>query len=51
MLYDVLGLTPGRLPRFARNFMADGGSIEDAVRAFVAAVKSGKFPGTEHTMA
>ncbi len=49
--YDALGLTPGRVPRFARNFMAEGGDIRGAVGAYVAAVKSGEFPASEHTMA
>jgi len=44
VLHDMLGVTRGRLPRFARNFMAEGGSIEDAIRRFVADVKGGRFP-------
>jgi 3-methyl-2-oxobutanoate hydroxymethyltransferase len=32
------------VPRFVRNFMAEGGSIGDAVRRYVAAVKDGSFP-------
>jgi 3-methyl-2-oxobutanoate hydroxymethyltransferase len=44
VLHDMLGITTGKLPRFVRNFMADGGSVEDAVRRYVAAVKEGSFP-------
>ena len=44
VLHDMLGVTRGRLPRFVRNFMLDGGSIEDALRRYVAAVKDGSFP-------
>lgn len=44
VLHDMLGVTQGKLPRFVRNFMAEGGSIEDAVRRYVAAVKDGRFP-------
>jgi len=44
VLYDVLDITVGRKPRFVRNFMAEGGSVEDAVRRYVAAVKDGSFP-------
>lgn len=48
VLQDMLGLTRGRQPRFVRNFMAsDSGanlSVEDALRAYVAAVKDGSFP-------
>jgi 3-methyl-2-oxobutanoate hydroxymethyltransferase len=42
--YDMLRLTRGRLPRFARDFTAEGGSAEDAIRRYVAAVKDGSFP-------
>jgi len=44
VLHDMLGITRGKLPRFVRNFMEGGSSIEDAVRRFVAAVKDGSFP-------
>ena len=44
VLHDMLGLTRGKLPRFVRNFMAEGGSIEDAIKRYVAAVKDGSFP-------
>jgi len=44
VLHDMLGLTGGRVPRFVRDFMAEGGSVADAVRRYVAAVKDGSFP-------
>jgi len=44
VLHDMLGITPGTLPRFVRNFMHDGGAIADGVRRYVAAVKDGSFP-------
>ena len=44
VLHDMLHVTRGKLPRFVRNFMAEGGSVEDAVRRYVAAVKDGAFP-------
>jgi 3-methyl-2-oxobutanoate hydroxymethyltransferase len=52
VLYDILGLTPGRVPRFSKDFLAgrDAG-VEAAVAAYVAAVKSGEFPASEHTLA
>lgn len=49
VLYDALGVYPGKLPRFARNFMLEAGSIQDALAAYVAAVKNGSFPAQEHT--
>jgi len=48
VLYDILGLSMGRVPKFSHNFLAEAGSIEGAVSAYVAAVKSGDFPGEEH---
>jgi len=50
VLHDMLGLTPGRTPRFSRNFMNGSGSIADAIGGYVAAVRSGTFPGPEQTL-
>jgi 3-methyl-2-oxobutanoate hydroxymethyltransferase len=44
VLHDMLGLTTGRLPRFVRDFMAEGGPVPAALRRYVAAVKDGSFP-------
>jgi 3-methyl-2-oxobutanoate hydroxymethyltransferase len=50
VLHDMLGVTTGKLPRFVRNFMAEGGSIDDALRRYVQAVRDGSFPAAElHT--
>ena len=47
VLQDLLGLT-AKPPRFAKDFMAEAGDIAGAVRAYVQAVKDGRFPGPEH---
>lgn len=47
VLHDILGLTP-KPPRFSKNFMTGAGDLAAAIRAYVAAVKSGEFPGPEH---
>ena len=44
VLHDMLGLNSGYAPRFVRNFMAEGGSIADAIGRYVAAVRDGSFP-------
>lgn len=44
VLHDMLGLGRTPRPRFLRDFMIEGGSIADAVRRYVAAVKDGSFP-------
>ncbi|MDA8361072.1 MAG: 3-methyl-2-oxobutanoate hydroxymethyltransferase [Gammaproteobacteria bacterium] len=43
VMHDVLGLNT-RAPRFVRDFLAHGGSIEGAFRAYVEAVRGGAFP-------
>lgn len=47
--YDILGLTAGKPPRFVKNFLQGKGALHDAVQAYVKAVKSGDFPGPEHS--
>jgi 3-methyl-2-oxobutanoate hydroxymethyltransferase len=48
VLYDMLGIYPGKPARFVRNFMVGSDSIEAAVASYVRAVKDGSFPGPEH---
>ena len=48
VLYDILDITPGRKPRFVRNFMAGSASPQAAVARYVQAVKSGDYPAPEH---
>ncbi len=47
VLQDMLGLTD-KPPRFAKDFMEGAWNVAAAVRAYVAAVKAGEFPGPEH---
>jgi 3-methyl-2-oxobutanoate hydroxymethyltransferase len=50
VLHDMLGLASGhRRPRFVKDFLAEGGSIVGAARAFAAAVRDGSFPDAEHS--
>ncbi len=48
VMHDMLGIFPGHKARFVKNFMAGQSSIDDAVKAYVAAVKDGSFPAPEH---
>lgn len=43
VIYDILGAS-GYIPSFAKNFLAEGGSIEGAIRLYVESVKNGTFP-------
>lgn len=45
VLYDMLGITPGKRPSFSHDFLAETGSIAGAITAYVEQVKDGRFPG------
>jgi 3-methyl-2-oxobutanoate hydroxymethyltransferase len=47
----MLGISPGKAPKFVKNFMEGRHSVEAAVKAYIREVKSGKFPGSEHGFA
>ena len=49
VLYDILGITQGRLPRFAKNFMRGHDNPLDALRAYVRAVRDHSYPAEEHS--
>jgi 3-methyl-2-oxobutanoate hydroxymethyltransferase len=51
VLPDLLGITPGKPPKFVKNFMTGHASIEAAVKAYVHDVKTGRFPSPEHGFA
>ena len=50
VLHDMLGVYPRPSPKFSKNFMAGQPSIDDAIKAYVAAVKQGRFPGPKHSI-
>jgi 3-methyl-2-oxobutanoate hydroxymethyltransferase len=49
VLYDMLGITMQGTPSFVRDFLAEQGSIQDALAAYVKAVKASEFPAAGHT--
>lgn len=49
VLYDALGIYPGKTPRFAQNFMSGPATIEEAASSYVAAVKQRRFPTAAHS--
>ena len=49
VLQDMLGIYPGKTPRFVRNFMQGADSIQQALAAYVKAVKSKEFPAAEQS--
>ena len=51
VLHDVLGVSPGKRPKFAKDFLSGAPSVGDAIRTFVREVKEGEYPGPEHIYA
>ncbi len=49
VVYDMLGIYPGKKARFVKDFMSGAGSIAQAVANYVAEVKAGTFPAAEHS--
>lgn len=50
VLHDLLGINTGhRRPKFVKDFLADGGSVAGAVRAYADAVRDGSFPDAAHS--
>ena len=51
VIYDVLGLSPGKRPRFSKDFLSAATNASEAVRTFAEAVRDGSYPGPEHAYA
>jgi len=49
VVYDMLGVYPGKKARFVKNIMQGVTSIHGAVEAYVREVKAKTFPAQEHT--
>ena len=49
VLYDILDITSGRKPSFAKNFMEGAGSIQAALENYVKEVKGKTYPAPGHT--
>jgi len=48
VLYDMLGISSGRCPKFVKRYGREGGDLQSAVSAYARDVKEGRFPGPEH---
>ncbi|HEX7086215.1 MAG TPA: 3-methyl-2-oxobutanoate hydroxymethyltransferase [Vicinamibacterales bacterium] len=47
--HDLLGLLPGRPPKFVKQYAALGDIVRGAVDAWAADVRAGRFPDASHT--
>jgi 3-methyl-2-oxobutanoate hydroxymethyltransferase len=48
VMHDVLGVTPGKRPRFVRDFLSGSPGVAGAFEAYVQAVRNGSFPTEAH---
>lgn len=48
VLHDLIGITPGKRPRFSKDFLLEAGTIQGALEAYAKAVREGTFPAMEH---
>jgi 3-methyl-2-oxobutanoate hydroxymethyltransferase len=49
VVYDMLGLTPGKRPKFSKDFLAGRDAISAAIAAYADDVREKRFPGPEHS--
>ena len=49
VVYDMLGITHGKRPKFSKDFLAGRGSVAEAIAAYADDVRGGRFPAAEHT--
>jgi 3-methyl-2-oxobutanoate hydroxymethyltransferase len=49
VLHDMLDVSPGKKPKFVKNFLRGRNSVQAAIEAYVKEVKAKSFPGPEHS--
>lgn len=49
VLYDILGVSTGKVPKFSKNYMVECADIAAAVRQYVDDTRSGDFPSSQHS--
>ncbi len=49
VMHDMIGMNSDYLPKFVKNFLTETGDLQAAFELYVKQVKSGTFPGPEHS--
>uniref|UniRef100_A0A1A9UKG6 3-methyl-2-oxobutanoate hydroxymethyltransferase n=1 Tax=Glossina austeni TaxID=7395 RepID=A0A1A9UKG6_GLOAU len=49
VMHDVLGITCGKIPSFAKNFFLNNPGISEAIKLYVNETENERFPGTQHS--
>jgi 3-methyl-2-oxobutanoate hydroxymethyltransferase len=47
VMHDLIGISAGYIPKFSKNYLAEAGTIEDAIALYIEQVQSGVFPSKE----
>ena len=48
VLYDLLGLNQGHIPKFVKQYAAIGDTARTAIKQYIEEVQAGKFPAKKH---
>ena len=51
VVYDMLGLNPGHVAKFVKNYMIEGRTVPEALSCYHQEVKTGVFPSAEYAFA
>ena len=49
VMHDMFGISANYMPKFSKNYLNECGNVRDAVKLFIEEVKTGLFPGSEHS--
>lgn len=49
VLYDILGISKGKRPKFSKDYMQGADGIQHAISTYVQEVKNKQFPAEEHS--
>ena len=49
VMHDMFGISANYMPKFSKNYLDHCNNLRDAVKLFIEEVKTGVFPGPEHS--
>ncbi len=49
VMHDMFGISANYMPKFSKNYLAEGGTLREAVKRYIDEVHAGHFPADEHS--
>lgn len=49
VMHDILGITDEKIPKFAKNFLTNSNSIQEAIQKYIKEVKTGVYPDIKNS--